>query len=307
MALPLSTATLIAGIVTAVGSTAVGVSAIVFAWRNVKVTLRQQRLIAADQRLWEAQRKVYQELAEWLAAHHLAGADDPFNQPNVLLPYTSDPGLELQAKARLFAVDPIVTALSRLRDDAIVEAKLSKIFKNAIEYGGMFEDYSLSKMMQWKHPNDAAKPAPIALPATLARVDVATRICRGHGRASGVTDGGCGACIAPGHQLVGAVEAGSSPSTRPTPGSGSKERSPSRADQPFELVPALKQLRMDLADRFIDPYQALVEQPEGIWAAHISGQVCLGHPRARHARRIATGADSSRRSRVGNVVGTGRG
>jgi len=157
MALPLSTATLIAGIVTAVGSTAVGVSAIVFAWRNVKVTLRQQRLLAADQRPWEAQRKVYQELAERLAAHHLAGADDPFNQPNVLLPYTSDPGLELQAKARLFAVDPIVTALSRLRDDAIVEAKLSKIFKNAIEYGGMFEDYSLSKMMQWKHPNDAQR------------------------------------------------------------------------------------------------------------------------------------------------------
>jgi hypothetical protein len=86
MPLTAATATLVAGVVTAAGSTAVGISAIVFAWRNMKATLRQQRQMATDERLWHEQRKFYQDLAEWLVEHHLAGTDDPLNQPNVLLP-----------------------------------------------------------------------------------------------------------------------------------------------------------------------------------------------------------------------------
>jgi hypothetical protein len=157
VALPLSTATLIAGIVAAVGSTAVGVAAIIFAWRNMKATLSQQRQMAADERLWVEQRKVYQELAEWLAAHHLAGSDDPLYQPDVLSPYTSDPGQELEAKIRLFAIDSVATALSQLRGKAYFEIRVSQMFEAAMTSGGEFENHSFSKMMDWQHPNDAQR------------------------------------------------------------------------------------------------------------------------------------------------------
>lgn len=157
VALTSATATLVAGVVTAVGSTAVGVSAIFFAWRNMKATLRQQRQMAADERLWAEQRTFYQELAEWLVDHHLAGSGDPLYQPNVLLPYTSDPGQALEAKARLFAADPIVAALLQLRDSGYSEAKVSEIFKAAMTSDKPFADHSLAKTMGWENPNDAQR------------------------------------------------------------------------------------------------------------------------------------------------------
>jgi hypothetical protein len=37
---------------------------VVVAWRNTQATLRQQRTMAADERLWQEQREVYRQLAE---------------------------------------------------------------------------------------------------------------------------------------------------------------------------------------------------------------------------------------------------
>lgn len=69
-------ATLIAGIATAVGSTAVFISVVVFDPSSARAALHQQRLMAEHYRRWDQQRAVYQQLAEWLAGHRLAGRGD---------------------------------------------------------------------------------------------------------------------------------------------------------------------------------------------------------------------------------------
>jgi hypothetical protein len=150
------TATLIAGIVTAMGSTAVGISAIAFAWHNMKATLRQERTMAAEGRIWEQRRAVYQELAEWLAGHHLAGSDDPLSDPaDYLSSHTEDPGQELEAKVRLFGNDQVAAGVSHLREKAYAEDKILRAFKTAMAYPGSFEESSDSEKWHWKHPNDA--------------------------------------------------------------------------------------------------------------------------------------------------------
>ncbi len=161
IALSLADATLIGGLVTGLASAAVGGAAIAFAWRSTANTLRQQRDLAADERKWRDQRSTYQELAQWLAANHLLGSDDPFYEPNVLSSWTFDPGQELEAKARLLAAKPVVDAVIQLRDKAKYEKILTDMFRAAMEAhidsSVDFKDHSFSKTLKWNHPNDAQK------------------------------------------------------------------------------------------------------------------------------------------------------
>jgi hypothetical protein len=56
------TATLLASIIAASGSTLVGVAAVVFAWRQNVRTLMQQRRMAIEERLWQRREELYVRL-----------------------------------------------------------------------------------------------------------------------------------------------------------------------------------------------------------------------------------------------------
>jgi hypothetical protein len=62
------TATLVASIVTAGGSTLVGLGAIVLAWRHNLSTLLQQRQMASDERLGDRRIELYVQIIEVVAA-----------------------------------------------------------------------------------------------------------------------------------------------------------------------------------------------------------------------------------------------
>jgi hypothetical protein len=57
---------MIASSVTAVGSTVVGVTAILVSWRSTRATLRQQKLLIAAEKLWERRADTYVELIKTL-------------------------------------------------------------------------------------------------------------------------------------------------------------------------------------------------------------------------------------------------
>jgi hypothetical protein len=97
-------ATLVAGIVAALGSTGVGIAAICFAWLNTKATLTQQRAMATDERTWQDRRAAYQEIAEWLIKHQtIIPQGVNWKKGTLVIRETADPGPELEAKARLHA------------------------------------------------------------------------------------------------------------------------------------------------------------------------------------------------------------
>ena len=62
------TATLIAAIVTAIGSTIVGTAAVLFAWRQNAKTLIQQRQMALDERLGDRRIELYLGILQILVA-----------------------------------------------------------------------------------------------------------------------------------------------------------------------------------------------------------------------------------------------
>jgi Tfp pilus assembly protein PilV len=160
MAVDSGTATLITGTAAAVGSTTVGVAAIYFSWRSTRESLQEQRKTASENRLWEEQRNVYQQLADWLAAHPVAGSSDPLYEVDVFSTWTSDPGQEVQGKARLFAHQPVLDALKRVRDAAYVEdktAQMARIARDFVERGGTFEESQGAMAFGWKGPSDAHK------------------------------------------------------------------------------------------------------------------------------------------------------
>lgn len=69
------TATLIAAIVTALGSTIVGTAAVLFAWRQNVKTLIQQRQMALDERLGDRRIELYLAILEILLAKSALGAE----------------------------------------------------------------------------------------------------------------------------------------------------------------------------------------------------------------------------------------
>ena len=69
------TATLIAAIVTALGSTIVGTAAVLFAWRQNAKTLIQQRQMALDERLGDRRIELYLGILEILLARSASGAE----------------------------------------------------------------------------------------------------------------------------------------------------------------------------------------------------------------------------------------
>lgn len=151
------TATLIAGVVAAAGSTTVGVSAIVFAWRNTNATLRQQRKLADDARLWADRNATHQQIADWLVTHPLVGSEDPLYLPNPFSAWTSDPGPEIDGRARILATETVAAAIRRIRALAYEENKIAEAARRVMQYvadGGEFEESSLSRTFGWTTPND---------------------------------------------------------------------------------------------------------------------------------------------------------
>ena len=69
------TATLIAAIVTALGSTIVGTAAVMFAWRQNVKTLIQQRQMALDERLGDRRIELYLGILEILLAKSAPGTE----------------------------------------------------------------------------------------------------------------------------------------------------------------------------------------------------------------------------------------
>jgi hypothetical protein len=158
MAVDSGTATLITGIAAAAGSTTVGVAAIYFSWRSTRESLQQQQKTASETRLWEEQRNVYQQLADWLATHPVAGSPDPLYEVDAFSTWTSDPGQEVEGKARLFAHGPVLDALKRVRDAAYLEdktAQLAGIARDHVNRGGNFEESQGAQAFGWKGPGDA--------------------------------------------------------------------------------------------------------------------------------------------------------
>jgi hypothetical protein len=148
---------LIMGIAPAV----VGLAAIVFAWCNTRATLKQQRVMASDDRKWQEQRIAYQKVAEWLASNHILGAGNPFYEQNKFAAWTSDPGNELEATARLFATEPVIKALACLRDKAITENALARAVELAlsgtVSVDRPFSNHEISKTFGWTSPGDASR------------------------------------------------------------------------------------------------------------------------------------------------------
>ena len=148
-------------LITGTATALVGIVAILFAWWNTRATLAQQRTMAFDDRKWQEQRTAYQKIAEWLAANHLLGKDQPFYQHDPFDPWTSDPGMELEATARLFAANPVITALTELHSKAVLENNLAHaaqlIASAASTRGTKFPDHEIAKTYGWKNPGDASR------------------------------------------------------------------------------------------------------------------------------------------------------
>ncbi|MBA2952121.1 hypothetical protein GON03_19080 [Nocardioides sp. MAH-18] len=144
------TATLIAGVTAAVGSTAVGLTALFFAARNTSKTLNQQAAEAdrgrahdwrraREQRLWDRRNDAYQALLEWLdGPGHAIGPweiergleGDMFSvgppAPGEAPSYprqTVDPPAELVAVVEMFGSDEVVEKLRALQDCALRERR----------------------------------------------------------------------------------------------------------------------------------------------------------------------------------------
>jgi hypothetical protein len=163
IALNQPTATLIAGIAAALGSTTVAVIAVILTWRNTRATLTQQRTMADDERIWQDQRATYLKIAKWAASHHLP--DETFlevEEIEELSAWTADPGETLTAKARLFAVnEPVINALTDLHAYWTTERLILETaeFLQGHEKlnNGKFDDQQLAKMYGWKDLADARK------------------------------------------------------------------------------------------------------------------------------------------------------
>jgi hypothetical protein len=153
-----ATATLIAGVAAAAGSTAVGVTAIFFAWRNTRATLRQERVLAADARLWSARDATHQQIADWLVAHPLVGSQDPLYEPNLFSAWTFDPGPEIDGRAQILATEAVAASVRQIRALAYEENKIAHAATLVASYaagGGAFEESELSRMFGWTGPADA--------------------------------------------------------------------------------------------------------------------------------------------------------
>ncbi len=158
LALDQPTATLVAGILAAVCSSGVGIAAILFAWANTRTAFQQQRNIAEDDRRWTQQHAVYQDIAEWLATHQLAGRDEPLVEPDQFANWTSDPGMQLEGKARLFASQSVEQALIAVRKKALLEQSLADMARHTrerVERGYPFAESIFSESLEWKNPADA--------------------------------------------------------------------------------------------------------------------------------------------------------
>ena len=150
-----------AGLITGLATTIVGIVAIAFAWWNTRATLKQQRNLAFDDRKWQEQRIAYQKIAEWLAGNHLRGTENPFHQLNPFDAWTSAPGKELEATARLFAPEPIIEALGSLNWRATLENEIAHgtqlVITASTATGIPFADHGISKAFKWKGPGDASR------------------------------------------------------------------------------------------------------------------------------------------------------
>jgi hypothetical protein len=149
-----ATATLVAGLGAALGSTLVGVAAIAFAWANTRATLKQQRALAEDARLWSARDATHRQVAEWVAAHPLVGSQDPLYEPQLFSAWTFDPGSEIEGTAQVLATEAVADGVRTLRALAYEESTIAHAATLAIDAGGNFEDRELSKMFGWASPAD---------------------------------------------------------------------------------------------------------------------------------------------------------
>jgi hypothetical protein len=143
-------------LITGTASSAVAIVAVAFTWWNTRATLKQQRALAFDDRKWQERQGVYQEIAEWLSTHYLLSKDNPLYEQDMFTPWTSDPGRALEAKARLFASEPVAKALADLRSSATNERSLIDAVKRSLdkaEEGGRLFPRELEKSFEWNAPD----------------------------------------------------------------------------------------------------------------------------------------------------------
>lgn len=124
MGLDQPTATLIAGVFAAAGSTAVGVAAIFFGTRQARRGLELQR----DERLWKQRDEVYQELERWLAGNRWP--HEPHREPE-----RWETSREMEARIRLYASDEVISAFERLTELADHVVVMAGQFERAREEG----------------------------------------------------------------------------------------------------------------------------------------------------------------------------
>jgi hypothetical protein len=110
-------ATLIAGIITAIGSTVVGVSAVIFASLNTRSTLRNAQHIVHEERIADTRRTFAESLGTWLATE--ASNPEPalsVEKPGARKKTLNRPSDELIGRALIF--EPGVAELLRKMKDA---------------------------------------------------------------------------------------------------------------------------------------------------------------------------------------------
>jgi hypothetical protein len=148
-------------LITSLTSNVVAIVAIAFAWWSTRATLKQQRTLALDDRKWQEQRVIYQDIAEWLAENHLLDWDrPPWNEPDSFEEWTSDPGAELEAKAP-FVTESARKAITELHSAAIAENELARqarfVMNDAINHDRPFKDSAIADELDWRNLDDARR------------------------------------------------------------------------------------------------------------------------------------------------------
>ncbi len=151
------TATLVAGLAAAIGSTLIGALALLFAWRSTQATMRQQVLLADRREVSKVEAAVHEEIAEWLGKHPLLGEGEIFYEHDPFATYTSIPGQKLLARAQLFADNSIWEPFVALRQIGYLENEYARAAK--LIMGGLdrmaFADSSIASVLRWEGPADA--------------------------------------------------------------------------------------------------------------------------------------------------------